>query len=381
MVRVGIAESKDGSKLGLAEPRPAKFWPNYRWWAAEKHSMSFRRQRYNQRSETTHMAILVTGGAGYIGSHTAKLLARAGFEPVVFDNLVHGHREAVKWGPFELGDLADRARVAEVFAKYEISAVVHFAAHTLVGESVTNPGKYFRNNSVNTLNLLEAMAEASVKALVFSSTCAIYGLPNVVPIPESHSEDPVNSYGESKRFSEKMMRWFEEAYGLRTVKLRYFNAAGADPEGDLGEEHDPESHLIPIAIAAALGTRKQLDIYGTDYPTPDGTAVRDYIHVSDLAQAHVLALRHLVNGGGSLALNLGTGQGHSVLEVVAAVERASGRKVPVRHADRRAGDPPSLVADSRAAAATLGWTPSYPDLDTIVRDAWRYHSTRASARE
>jgi UDP-glucose-4-epimerase GalE len=320
--------------------------------------------------------ILVTGGAGYIGSHTAKLLFRAGFNPIVFDNLVHGHKDAVKWGPFEFGDLMNRERIQEVFIKYKIDAVIHFAAHTLVGESVTNPIKYFRNNSVNTLNLLEIMSEAQVNSLVFSSTCAIYGLPNVVPIPENHPKDPVNSYGESKLFSEKMMHWFGEAYGIRSVKLRYFNAAGADPEGELGEDHNPESHLIPIAIAAASGKREKLDIYGTDYPTPDGTAIRDYIHVNDLAEAHILALHYLFNGGKSLALNLGTGHGHSVLEVVAAVENVSGRKVPIQYMNRRQGDPSILIADAHEAMTVLNWKLSYPKLDTIVGDAWYYHAKR-----
>lgn len=323
------------------------------------------------------MSILIVGGAGYIGSQTAKQVARAGLEPVVFDNLVYGHRWAVKWGPFVEADLADVARVRRTLEEHQVSAVIHFAAYTYVGESVTNPRKYFHNNIVNTLNLLDAMVDAGVRDIVFSSTCATYGEPVRVPIDEQHPQNPVNPYGESKLAVEKMLRWYAGAYGLRYAALRYFNAAGADPDGELGEDHAPETHLIPLAIEAALGG-PELSIFGTDYPTPDGSAIRDYIHVSDLADAHLLALRKLQAGAPQLQLNLGTGRGHSVREVVNAVERVSGRKVPARLVDRRAGDPPALVADARQAAELLGWKPQYPDLATIVEHAFRWRRDRAN---
>ena len=319
------------------------------------------------------MSILIVGGAGYIGSHTAKLIAAAGHEPLVLDNLVYGHRWAVKWGPLIEGDLADTALLERVFKTHQIEAVIHFAAFTYVGESVTNPRKYFRNNLVNALNLLDAMVDHGVRDIVFSSTCATYGEPTEVPIPETHRQDPVNPYGEAKLAVEKALKWYSGAYGLRYAALRYFNAAGASPDAEIGEDHDPETHLIPLAIAAALGRRPQLDVFGTDYPTPDGTAVRDYIHVDDLAEAHRLALTELQKGTSSLQLNLGTGHGNSVREVIAAVERATGRPVPHRQVARRAGDPPALVADARKAFATLGWKPKYADLQTIVDHAVRWH--------
>ncbi len=326
------------------------------------------------------MAILIVGGAGYIGSHTAKLVASGGEAPVVLDNLVYGHREAVKWGPFVEGDLADAALVDRVLKEHAITAVIHFAAYAYVGESVTNPRKYFRNNVVNTLNLLDAMVDNGVRDIVFSSTCATYGEPTEVPISESHGQHPVNPYGETKLIVEKALKWYAGAYGLRYAALRYFNAAGADPDGELGEDHAPESHLIPLAIAAALGRRPMLEIYGTDYPTPDGTAVRDYIHVADLAEAHRLALARLQGGTPSLHLNLGTGRGHSVREVVAAVAKAAGRPVPFREVPRRAGDPPALVADARLARETLGWKPKFPDIATIVEHALRWHQRAATTR-
>jgi UDP-glucose-4-epimerase GalE len=322
------------------------------------------------------VSILITGGAGYIGSQTAKRVARAGLTPVVLDNLVYGHRQAVKWGPFVEGDLADSALVKQALVDHEVTSVIHFAAYAYVGESVSSPRKYFRNNVVNTLNLLDAMVDAGVRDIVFSSTCATYGEPREVPISESHPQNPVNPYGESKLVVEKILHWYGVAYGIRFAALRYFNAAGADPDGELGEDHDPETHLIPLAIAAALGRAKELSIYGSDYPTPDGTAVRDYIHVADLAEAHWLALGHLADQGGSVRLNLGTGRGHSVREVVAAVEKVSGRKVPVQEVGRRAGDPPMLVADAREAGKVLGWRPQYPELETIVDHAFRWHERR-----
>ncbi|MDP9035526.1 MAG: UDP-glucose 4-epimerase GalE [Myxococcota bacterium] len=318
------------------------------------------------------MSVLIVGGAGYIGSQTAKRVARAGLRPVVLDNLVYGHPWAVKWGPLVEGDLADSALVARVLREHEVTSVIHFAAYAYVGESVTNPRKYFRNNVVNTLNLLDAMVDAGIKNVVFSSTCATYGEPREVPIAESHPQHPVNPYGESKLAVEKILHWYAGAYGLRYAALRYFNAAGADPEGELGENHDPETHLIPLAIDAALG-RGRLSIFGTDYPTADGTAVRDYIHVADLADAHWLALSHLDGAGDNLRLNLGTGTGQSVRQVVAAVEKIIGRKVAVQEVGRRAGDPPALVADAREATRVLGWRPHYPELETIVEHAFRWH--------
>jgi UDP-glucose-4-epimerase GalE len=318
--------------------------------------------------------VLVTGGAGYIGSHACKTLAGAGFVPVTIDNFVYGHRWAVKYGPLVEADLADKNRLRGVFSDYPIEAVVHFAAYTYVGESVENPRKYFQNNVTNSLNLLEAMIDANVMPFVYSSTCATYGDPETIPLVEDHSQNPVNPYGESKRFIERAARWFGEAYGIRWAALRYFNAAGADPEGEIGESHDPETHLIPVVIEAALENRPHVAIFGTDYSTRDGTAVRDYVHVADLASAHLSALKHLMDGGASGAFNLGTGRGHSVREVIASVERISGLKVPVRDKGRRPGDAPELIADPSRAAEILGWRPHFQDLDRIVETAWRWHS-------
>jgi UDP-arabinose 4-epimerase len=322
------------------------------------------------------MRILVTGGAGYIGSHTAKYLAAAGHVPVVFDDLSQGHEWAVQWGPFERGSLTDPTRLAEVFGTHRLDAVVHFAANALVGESMTNPAKYFRTNTLGTFNLLEAMRAANVGTLVFSSTCATYGNPIRVPIDEAHPQVPVNPYGESKLMVEQMLRWYGVCHGLRWAALRYFNAAGADPDGTIGEDHDPESHLIPLVIGGALGTRPAVKVFGSDYPTPDGTAIRDYIHVIDLADAHLRALDRLQAGTPSQAINLGTGRGHSVREVIDTVHRIGGREVPFDLAPRRAGDPPELVADPARARDVLAWTPRYADLATIVEHAWRWHSTR-----
>ncbi len=322
------------------------------------------------------MRILVTGGAGYVGSHTTKVLAHSGFQPVVLDNLEAGHRWAVRWGPLVVGDLANTSLLQELLQEYRVEAVIHFAAHAYVSESVANPQKYFRNNVANTLNLLEAMLDSGVRHIVFSSSCASYGLPESVPIREDHPQCPVNPYGESKLFVERVLDWFGQAYGLSWLSLRYFNAAAADPEGEIGEEHELETHLIPLVIQAALGQRPFVEIYGTDYPTPDGTAIRDYVHVTDLAEAHVRGLRYLANGGSSMALNLGTGKGHSVREVIQAVERVSGRHFPVRETGRRPGDPPALVADASRAAQVLGWRPRYPELDSLVEHAWRWHASR-----
>ena len=318
------------------------------------------------------MSILIVGGAGYIGSQTAKAVAAAGLEPVVFDNLVYGHEWAVKWGPLVRGDLADRALLVDVMERHRVDAVIHFAAYAYVGESVTNPRKYYDNNVAGSLSLLNAMLDAGVRDIVFSSTCATYGEPQKVPIAEDHPQNPVNPYGETKLAVEKMLTWYAGAYDLRFAALRYFNAAGADPDGEVGEDHDPETHLIPLAIAAALGARGALDVYGTDYPTPDGTAIRDYIHVADLADAHLRALDRLRAGGTQLRLNLGTGRGHSVREVVTAVGKVAGRAVPFREIGRRAGDPPVLVADNRTATEILGWKPRLPELEVIVEHAFRW---------
>jgi UDP-glucose-4-epimerase GalE len=322
------------------------------------------------------MRVLVTGGAGYIGSHTAKTLKAAGHEPIVLDNLIYGHTWAVQWGPFEQGDLADMAFLRSVFDRHAIDAVIHFAANAYVGESMTDPSKYFRNNTFNTLNLLDTMVAWGVKRMVFSSTCATYGDPQRIPIDESHPQAPVNPYGESKLFVERILHWYGKAYELRSVALRYFNASGADPEGDIGEDHDPETHLIPLVIEAALGRRPPVGVFGSDYPTPDGTAIRDYIHVMDLADAHVKALAYLAGDGASTAINLGTGHGHSVREVIQTVEQVGGNPVPSTTSPRRAGDPPQLVADARRAKDVLGWTPRYPDLGTIIEHAWKWHTRR-----
>ena len=326
-------------------------------------------------------SVLVTGGAGYVGSHTAKALAGAGYTPVVFDNFVYGHRDAVRWGPLVEGDLGDGALLSETIRRFDIAAVMHFAAFAYVGESMAKPEIYFGNNVVNSLVLLEAMRATGVKRLVFSSSCATYGIPDRVPINEDMPQRPVNPYGETKLMMERMLHWEGVAHGLAHVALRYFNAAGADPEGEIGEHHDPETHLIPLILDAALGRRPQIDIFGTDYPTPDGSAVRDYIHVTDLAAAHVLALRYLEQGGASVALNLATGQGHSVREVIAAAERVTGRRIPRRASARRPGDPAALVADPTRARALLGWTPSHSDLDTLISTAWAWHRQRFDARQ
>jgi len=323
------------------------------------------------------MNVLITGGAGYIGSHTAKYLAKAGVQPIVIDDLQRGHREAVKWGPLIEADIGDQRAVESVFERYSIEAVLHFAGFANVGESMQSPGLYFRNNTVNTLNLLDAMRARDVRTIVFSSTCATYGIPRQIPIAEDHIQEPVNPYGESKRMVERLLEWYGNIHGLRWVALRYFNAAGADPEGELGELHDPETHLIPLAISAARGLKHTLEIYGTDYDTPDGTAIRDYLHVMDLAEAHLAALRYLDAGGPNAAFNLGTGHGHSVREVIAMVERISGRVVPVKEANRRCGDPTSLVADANKAATVLGWSPRYSTLENIVQTAWNWHNTGA----
>ena len=316
------------------------------------------------------MAILICGGAGYIGSHVNKELSRQGYETIVFDNLVYGHREAVKWGEFIKGDLKNPAEIEAVFQNHKIDAVVHLAAYAYVGESVVEPEKYYFNNVSNTLNLLRAMRKYGCKRIIFSSTCATFGEPETMPITEETPQNPVNPYGFTKLAVERIFKDYERAYGLEFVVLRYFNAAGADPEGEIGEDHDPETHIIPLVLDAALGRRPDIKVFGTDYPTPDGSCVRDYIHVSDLAQAHLLALQYLENGGKSNFFNLGNEKGTSVLEIVDAVKRVTGKDFTVTLADRRPGDPPYLVGSSEKAKKVLGWEPRYADIETIVRHAW-----------
>ena len=317
--------------------------------------------------------ILVTGGAGYIGSHACKALAQAGYQPVTYDNLVYGHRAAVRWGPVELGDIGDRARLDAVIAKYQPAAVMHFAAFAYVGESVQDPGKYYRNNVAGTLTLLEAMRDQHIARLVFSSTCATYGVPEQIPIPEDHPQRPINPYGASKLMIERMLQDFDAAHGLRSISLRYFNAAGADPDAETGESHDPETHLIPLVLDAAAGLRPAITIFGDDYDTPDGTCIRDYVHVTDLAQAHVLALQALEHDAPTTAYNLGNGKGFSVREVIEEAARITGRPIPINIGSRRAGDPPRLVGDADRIHAELGWRPRFADLGTIVETAWRWH--------
>jgi UDP-arabinose 4-epimerase len=318
--------------------------------------------------------ILVTGGAGYIGSHTAKALAQQGHTPVVYDNMSLGNAWAVKWGPLVQGELADTDRLAEALRAHRIDAVLHFAANAYVGESMEKPEKYLRNNVGGTLSLLEAMVAAKVETIVVSSTCASYGIPESLPITEDTPQNPISVYGDTKCMMERMLYWFAQAHGLRYAILRYFNAAGADPDGEIGECHDPEPHLIPIVIQAALGRRPTVQVFGNDYETPDGTCIRDYVHVTDLADAHVRALDYLSRGEEPAVFNLGHGDGQSVLDIIHAVERISGIPVPYEVAPRRPGDPPILVADPRRAREILGWMPRYSDLDTIVGTAWRWHA-------
>lgn len=323
--------------------------------------------------------ILVTGGAGYIGSHAVLALQEAGYEVVVLDNLVYGHRELVEdvlKVELVVGDTSDRALLDQLFASREIAAVMHFAAYAYVGESVTNPAKYYRNNVVGTLVLLEAMEAAGIKNFVFSSTCASYGIPSSVPIPEDHPQAPINPYGMSKLMVEKILADFGVAYGMKSVIFRYFNAAGADPNGRLGEDHNPETHLIPLVLQTALGIRDSIKVFGSDYDTTDGTCIRDYIHVTDLADAHVLGLNYLLNGGDSTVFNLGNGNGFSVLEVIDAAKQISGREIAVEMCDRRPGDPPALVGSSAKARSVLGWQPRYADLPSILTHAWNWHQKR-----
>jgi UDP-arabinose 4-epimerase len=321
-------------------------------------------------------SVLLVGGAGYIGAHTAKYLSQRGCLPVVFDNLSFGHRDAVKWGPLEIGELADRRRLDEVLARHAPRAVMHFAAFAYVGESVADPARYYQNNVAATLVLLDAMRAAGVRNLVFSSSCATYGQPQSLPVVEEHEQHPVSPYGRSKLMVEQILADYTRAYDLRAVCLRYFNAAGADPDGELGERHDPETHLVPIVLETAAGHRGAVPVYGHDYPTRDGTCVRDYIHVGDLARAHHLALQYLLAGGASVNLNLGNGAGYSVQEVIETARRVTGRPIEIERLARRPGDPPELVAGSAKAQQLLGWQPVDSSLENILATAWRWHSSR-----
>jgi UDP-glucose 4-epimerase len=327
----------------------------------------------------TKPTILVTGGAGYIGSHAVQSLQYAGYEVVILDNLMYGHRDLVEnvlQAKLIVGDISDRALLDSIFTTYPIAAVIHFAAYAYVGESVTLPAKYYRNNIVGTLTLLEAMLAASVDKIVFSSTCATYGIPDVVPIPEEHPQNPINPYGISKLTVERMLADFGRAYGLKSVIFRYFNAAGADPLGRLGEDHAPETHLIPLVLLAALGKQESISILGTDYPTPDGTCIRDYIHVVDLAQAHLLGLEYLLDGGESNIFNLGNGNGFSVKEVIGTARLVTGQFIKAIECPRRPGDPPVLVGSSDKARKILNWQPQYSDLQTMLLHAWTWHLQR-----
>ncbi|MDE3055140.1 MAG: UDP-glucose 4-epimerase GalE [Verrucomicrobiota bacterium] len=318
-------------------------------------------------------SILVTGGAGYIGSHACKALAKAGFSPIAYDNLSTGHASAVKWGPLVQADLADRKSLRDAFLRYQPEAVLHFAASALVVESVSDPGKYYSNNVIASLSLLEVMREFGVPHIVFSSSCATYGQPGEVPINESHPQRPINPYGRSKRMVEEILFDFGFAHGIRSAILRYFNVAGADLEAEIGEDHTPETHLVPIAIQAALGQREELVVYGTDFPTPDGSALRDYIHVEELVQVHIAALQRLCRKNESFCCNLGSCQGYSVLDVIRAVEEMGGKKVPLRYEKRREGEPSCLVADHRLAQELLQWQPQR-SLHDMIASAWKWHS-------
>lgn len=322
------------------------------------------------------MKILVVGGAGYIGSHMVKLLLEGDHEPVTFDDLSSGHRDAVLGGEFVQASLGDRDAIDSVFSAHRFDAVMHFASFMQVGESVRSPAAYYRNNVTNTLNLLDAMVTAQVRRFVFSSTAAIFGEPTYLPIDEQHPQRPMNPYGASKQMVERALQDYDHAYGLRAVCLRYFNAAGADPDGLLGERHEPESHLIPLLLQVASGRRDCVQIFGRDYDTPDGTCIRDFVHVVDLCRAHLLSLEFLDRSGQSARFNLGNGKGFSVLEVVAAVERVVGHKVKVIDGPIRDGDPARLVAESRLAREELGWSPAYRDIEVIAEHAWRWEQKR-----
>jgi len=320
------------------------------------------------------MKVLVTGGAGYIGSHACKALAKAGHTPIAFDNLVYGHRWAVRWGPLVEGNIGIRAELDAAMQKYEPDAVMHFAAFAYVGESVQQPAKYYENNVAGTLSLLECMRKNGIDRLIFSSTCATYGNPLFIPIDENHPQLPVNPYGRSKLMIEQILHDYEGAYGLKSICLRYFNAAGADPDSEIGESHDPETHLIPLVLDVACGKRQDVKIFGTDYDTPDGTCIRDYIHVMDLADAHILALEYLSNGGEGQSFNLGNGNGFSVRDVINVAKKVTGEEIKSVDANRRKGDPPVLVGSAEKAKRVLKWQPRYDDLEVIIVTSWKWHN-------
>jgi UDP-glucose 4-epimerase len=327
----------------------------------------------------TKPTILVTGGAGYIGSHAVQALQKSGYDVVILDNLVYGHRDIVENAlkvELVVGDTGDRPLLDNLFSSRNIAAVIHFAAYAYVGESVTDPAKYYRNNVLGTLTLLEAMVAANVKKLVFSSTCATYGVPQTIPIPEDHPQDPINPYGATKLMVERILADFDVAYNFKSVSFRYFNAAGADPNGLLGEDHNPETHLLPLVLMTALGKRESVSIFGTDYPTRDGTCIRDYIHVCDLADAHVLGLEYLLKDGESNIFNLGNGSGFSVKEAIDAAREITGKEIKAVECDRRPGDPPMLVGSSEKARKILGWQPQYADIKVILTHAWNWHQKR-----
>lgn len=326
------------------------------------------------------MKLLVAGGAGYIGSHMVRMLNTLGHAVVTFDDLSAGFRDAVLGGEFVQGSLHDKAALGALFGSHQFDAVVHFAGSIAVGESVRDPAKYYQNNLTGTLNLLDAMRAHGANKMVFSSTAAIFGVPQYIPIDEQHQQLPINPYGMTKWITERVLRDYDAAYGIRSVALRYFNAAGASPDAALGERHDPETHLIPLALCAAKGELTELTVFGTDYDTPDGTCIRDYIHIVDLCNAHVLALQHLTSGGESRAYNLGNGQGYSVKEVIQVAERVSGKKVPVQYGPRRAGDPPRLVADASKIRKDWSWTPRFADLEIIVKHAWQWELKKENVR-
>ena len=317
--------------------------------------------------------ILILGGAGYIGSHTNKLLSKNGYKTIVYDNLTYGHKSAVKWGEFILGDLDDVDELTNVFSKYDIKAVMHFAAFAYIGESVENPEKYYINNVSNTLNLLKVMNNFGCKKIIFSSTCATYGNPQYVPIDENHLQSPINPYGRSKLMIENILQDYNNAYDMKYISLRYFNAAGADIDCEIGEDHDPETHLIPLALDAAIGKREDIKLFGSDYETNDGSAIRDYIHVADIAQALMLAFEYLERGGSSDSFNLGNGEGYSVIEIIDAVKRVTKKDFKVTLRDKRVGDPARLIGDASKAKDILKWKPKYCEIEKIIQTAWDWH--------
>jgi UDP-glucose 4-epimerase len=334
-------------------------------------------------SASDQPTILVTGGAGYIGSHAVLALQRSGYEVIILDNLVYGHQDLVDnvlKTKLIVGDTCDRALLDQLFAAHSISAVMHFAAYAYVGESVSDPAKYYQNNVVGTLTLLEAMRTAGIHKFVFSSTCATYGVPEKTPIPEDHPQSPINPYGMSKLMVEHILADYNHAYDFKSVAFRYFNAAGADPEGRLGEDHQPETHLIPLVLMTALGQRESVSIFGTDYPTPDGTCIRDYIHVNDLATAHILGLEYLLKGGETTVFNLGNGNGFSVREVIDTAQQVTGQEIKALECPRRPGDPPALIGSGEKARALLGWAPQFADLQVILTHAWQWHQHRHGSK-